>query len=143
MSVLPLVPEPCCSGDPPRTRCAGRLAARLIVAVIPLVLLFAGCGSPPTTAATKGPPSITASPNPVPAGTGKGTSKITWTTGNGKLGQVYVSGDGKPEKLFATGSDGSQDAPWIRAGVTHEFRLYAGQEHKEVLASVSVTQRKD
>jgi len=106
------------------------------------VLLFAGCRSPATTAATKGPPSITASPNPVPAGAGKGTTKITWTTGNGSVGQVYVS-DGKRENLFATASEGSKEVRWIQAGVTHEFTLYAGKEHKEVLASVSVTQSRN
>jgi hypothetical protein len=143
MKIFLQAPETCPvhSGDPPDTRCTGRLTGRLIFVVIPLlaVLLLAGCGSSVNTAATRGPPSITATPNPVPAGRDKGTSKIAWTTGNGSVGQVYVSEDGKPEKLFAAGSDGSKDAPWIRAGVTHEFRLYAGKEHKEVLASVSVT----
>ncbi|MFL5241594.1 MAG: hypothetical protein ACJ8FY_05755 [Gemmataceae bacterium] len=131
----------------PYARCVvGLLVAWRTFFVIPLVvvLFLAGCqSSTPTTSPAKGdPPSITAIPNPVPGGTGKGTTKITWRTGNGSVGQVYVSADGKPEKLFATGSEGSKEAPWIRAGVNHEFRLYAGQEHKEMLASVSVTQSK-
>ncbi|OLC99952.1 MAG: hypothetical protein AUH86_01240 [Acidobacteria bacterium 13_1_40CM_4_58_4] len=45
--------------------------------------------SPAASAAT-----ITASPNPVPAGEGVGTTTITWNTGDGTVGQVYVSVDG-------------------------------------------------
>jgi hypothetical protein len=132
MSILPLARD---------TRCCRRLCRLAAFAVIPLVLVsvLAGCGSPETTSAARtGPPTITANPNPVPAGPEKGTTNITWTTGNGSVGQVYVS-DGKREKLFATGSEGSKEAPWIQAGITHEFTLYAGKEHKEVLGSVTVT----
>jgi hypothetical protein len=107
-----------------------------------LVSVLAGCGSSETTAPRTGTPIIRANPNPVPAGPEKGTTTITWTTGNGSVGQVYVS-DGKREKLFATASEGSKEVHWIQAGITHEFTLYAGKEHKEVLASVSVTQSRN
>ena len=43
-----------------------------------------------------------------------------------------------PEQLFAQGAQGSQDAPWISAGATFEFRLYAGTEREALLASVAV-----
>src|SRR5262249_27348816 len=92
--------------------------------------------------AAKGPPSLTAAPNPVPPGTDKGKTTITWTTGDGSPGQVYVSEGGKPEILFATGSKGSKEAPWIQGGRTYDFRLYAGTEHTQVLASVTVTRNK-
>src|SRR5262249_2854226 len=40
----------------------------------------------------KGPPTITANPNPVPAGEGKfGTTTVTWDTGDGSIGEVYIS----------------------------------------------------
>jgi hypothetical protein len=52
-----------------------------------------------------------------------------------------MSRDGGPEKLFAGLSPrGSQEAAWISKGV-YEFRLYAGKDHKEVLARVKVTRR--
>jgi hypothetical protein len=81
-----------------------------------------------------------ATPNPVPAGPDKGTTTITWNTGDGSKGEVYMSKDGGPEKLFAGLSPwGSQEAAWIQQG-EYEFRLYAVDEHqKKLLASVKVT----
>jgi len=92
--------------------------------------------SPAASAAT-----ITASPNPVTAGEGAGTTTITWDTGDGTAGQVYVS-VGAPESIFAGGPPGSAAAPWIQAGKTYEFRLYAGTEHATVLAKTQVTGQK-
>jgi hypothetical protein len=88
-------------------------------------------------------PSITASPNPVPAGTEKfGTTTITWDTGDGSIGEVYVSVNGAAERLFAGNrSKGTLAAPWIGKG-EHDFRLYAGTQHKTLLASVRVTRSK-
>ena len=119
-----------------------------ITIFVPLFFFFAACGpsknpeanssaaSPATAAAT-----ITASPNPVTTGEGSGTTTITWNTPDGTTGQVYVSEDGKPETLFTAGPTGSAPAPWIRAGKTFEFRLYAGTEHNKVLAKIQVTGR--
>ena len=85
---------------------------------------------------------ITASPNPVTTGEGSGTTTITWNTGDSATGQVYVSEDGGPEKLWAEGPTGSGPVTWIQAGKTFEFRLYAGTEHAKVLAKTEVTGRK-
>lgn len=101
-----------------------------------------GDARPANSTAPKVPPSITATPNPVPAGEGKfGTTTITWDTGDGSIGQVYVSVNGAAEKRFAGGPKGSMEAPWIGKG-DHDFRLYAGKEHKTLLASVRVTRNK-
>jgi glycosyltransferase involved in cell wall biosynthesis len=43
------------------------------------------------------------------------------------------------EQLFTQGAKGSQEAPWINAGHTYEFRLYSGTERERLLASVEVT----
>ena len=121
------------------------------IAILLPLFFFAACGpskhpgaeantsaaSPAASAAT-----ITASPNPVTTGEGSGTTTITWNTGDGTTGQVYVSEDGAPETLFTAGPPGSAPAPWIRAGKTFEFRLYAGTEHAKVLAKTLVTGRK-
>jgi hypothetical protein len=86
-------------------------------------------------------PFITATPNPVPAGPNPGKTTVRWRT-NAKAdwGEVYVVIPGKPEeKLFTEGGMGSQDAAWINSGGKYEFRLYAGKDHKQILASVIVT----
>ena len=76
---------------------------------------------------TKLAPSLTASPNPVPAGKGPGLTTISWKSVDGK---VYVSKNEREERLFADSPRGSQQANWIEAGSTHEFRLY-NADHKQ------------
>jgi len=93
----------------------------------------------PIPTPTPGPATLSASPNPVPTQAGRlGSTTISWSTGRPEDGQVYVSEDGQPEKLFASGSTGSQEAPWIRSGASYEFRLYAGTGHSERLAAATV-----
>jgi hypothetical protein len=84
---------------------------------------------------TKMAPTLSASPNPVPAGEGLGQTTISWKSVDGK---IYVSTNGREELLFAGSPRGSQQANWIEAGSTHEFRLY-DSDHKELLAKVTVT----
>lgn len=110
-------------------------------------LLLTSCDRPPASDSTA-PSSSTANdaaiagvvlqadPNPVPPGDPKGRTTITWDTGSDAVGDVYVLSAGN-EKLFASGRQGSQDAPWIPAGST-EFRLYTQAEHK-LLAQLTVT----
>ena len=100
----------------------------------PTVSAEAVQASPATPSIAK----ISASPNPVPAGSGSRTTTIKWTTGDGSTGHVYASMDHNPEGLFSTGPDGSVDAPWIVEGHTYEFRLYDA-DHIKVLAKVVVT----
>jgi hypothetical protein len=118
---------------------------RTIAVLLPLFVL-AACNpskAPEANAPTASPgastATITASPNPVHTGGRNGTTTITWNTANGTAGQIYVSVDGSPEGMFAAGSQGSTPAPWIQAGKTFEFRLYAGTEHATVLAKTQVT----
>jgi hypothetical protein len=84
---------------------------------------------------TKMAPSLSASPNPVPAGEGRGLTTISWKSVDGR---VYVSTNGREEVLFGGSPRGSQPANWIQAGSTHEFRLYDA-DHKQLLAKVTVT----
>jgi hypothetical protein len=94
--------------------------------------------SPPTST-TDAPVAgafLHADPNPVPSGTPNGKTTITWATGSDAVGDVYVVGAGK-ETLFASGTEGSQDAPWIHPG-SNEFRLYK-QEDRKLLAQLTVT----
>jgi len=116
------------------------------IAILWPLFFFAACGpskNPEVNASAASPAApgatITASPNPVTTGEGSGTTTITWNTGDGTTGQVFVSEDGAVEKLFTAGPTGSAPAPWIRAGKTFEFRLYAGSEHAKMLAKTLVT----
>jgi len=82
-------------------------------------------------------PIILANPNPLPAGTG--TTTISWNTGDGSEGDVYVSTDGGEEKHFAKNAMRSMEVSWIYPGSTYEFRLYRSPDRTTVLASVKVT----
>jgi hypothetical protein len=121
---------------------------RTTAVVLPLFFL-AACNpskAPEANAPTGSPGAstaiITASPNPVPVGQGPGITTVSWNTGDGTAGQVYLSKDGGPEAIFASGTPGSAAAPWIEAGITYEFRLYAGTEHAKMLAKTQVTRQK-
>lgn len=87
--------------------------------------------------------SIKATPNPVPAGTGNGKTTITWKTTSGEMTRVFVSQDGAVETEFASGPEGSQDAPWITDGSTYEFRLYTGSgANRKLIDKVQVARSK-
>ena len=83
-------------------------------------------------------PRLFATPNPIPAGAGPGTTQIGWTTGDGSIGEIYVSIDNGPEILFARNSQGSQEANWIANGSVYVFRLYKIGRGKTPLASITV-----
>ena len=85
---------------------------------------------------------LTASPNPVPTDGGLGATTITWSTGGRPTAAVYVSTDGAAEALFAEGSEGSSEAPWIKAGPTYEFRMYSDTTRVELLAKLTLTASK-
>jgi hypothetical protein len=105
-------------------------------------ILAAGCGSkssPPSPSPSQtGEPWIKADPNPVPAASGQGTTTISWNSGDGSMAEVYLMNAKQQETLFSGGATGSQAAPWIAKGGKYEFRLYAGKEHKTILARVAV-----
>lgn len=82
---------------------------------------------------------LSASPNPAPAGAGTGTTTVTWDTGDGSFGQVYVWQTGGGETLFAQGISGNADASWIRNGWSYEFRLYKGTAKAQRLRTITVT----
>lgn len=82
---------------------------------------------------------ISASPATVNVLAGSlGTSRICWNS-NVSNSQVYVSTNGSAEQLYAQGTSGCQDAPWIQIGYNYDFNLYAGTAHSNRLAQVRVT----
>jgi hypothetical protein len=81
--------------------------------------------------------SLAASPNPVPAGTGAGSTTLQWNVSDGSTGQVYRSQNGGQETLFAEGVGSSKVIP-VATGSVSVFRLYAGTSHSTVVRSLTV-----
>src|SRR5437016_6872234 len=87
---------------------------------------------------SSGAPAITANPGHVTVAGGTGSTEISWDTGNGSTGFVFVTtSQGKPV-LFATGAKGSRVAPWIRPG-SYAFELYGDDQQRTLLAAVTVS----
>ncbi len=83
-------------------------------------------------------PAITAKPGRVTLAGRTGSTEISWDTGNGSMGFVFVTtSDGKPV-LFASGAKGSRVAPWIRPG-SYAFELYGDDQRRTLLAAVTVS----
>ena len=81
---------------------------------------------------SSGAPAITANPGHVTVAGRTGSTEISWDTGNGSMGFVFVTtSEGKPA-LFATGAKGSRVAPWIRPG-TYAFELYGDDQRRTLL----------
>lgn len=66
------------------------------------------------------------------------TPSVAWDTGDGSLGQVYVSVDGGSENLVAEGPRGSAEVPWVAPSKRYEFTLYAGLRHQTRLTGAVV-----
>src|SRR5262249_47793227 len=85
-------------------------------------------------------PVLSATPNPIPAGdldNPLGTTTITWDTGNGTPGDLYVKVDREPEKLIASAPSGSNEIRWIQFDSVYEFRLY-DEKRSKLLATLTV-----
>jgi hypothetical protein len=127
----------------------GIIAIKLIVfdfrqySLLACLLFAGGCSWKTPTPSDYVPPEepgeawIIAIPNPVPAGRGPGKTIVTWYTGDGSPGQVYVSIGGAPEQLFSTNP--SHHEATINGKSDYEFRLYAGADHTTRLGTVKVT----
>jgi hypothetical protein len=81
---------------------------------------------------------ITARPDRVMLRDGNGSTEITWDTGNGSMGFVFVTEEGGKPVLFAKNSRGSVVAPWI-GNRTYAFELYADDQRQTLLAKVNVS----
>lgn len=70
--------------------------------------------------------------------TSVGTTQICWDVNHASNGEVWLSMDGQPEKLFTRSPSGCADAGWIQVGHSYSFNLYEGTAHSNQLASVTV-----
>jgi len=87
---------------------------------------------------TKGTARITAAPERVKVSDGSANTNIAWNTGDGSLGFVFVTANGRPPVLVATGNEGSRAISWIRRG-TYVFELYGDAERRTLLSSINVS----
>lgn len=86
-------------------------------------------------------PVLSASPNPVPAGDPDqptGATVITWNTGSGVVGNLYVKANRSREVFVGSGPSGMVKIDWIQFDSTYEFRLYT-KKRSRVLAKLDVT----
>lgn len=144
MMKLPELKVKYISSDEANARLAQMSSAELLVDIDNNFLVYSGRRPTPASrelfnARTTHSARIMASPNPVMVeGLQAGATSISWSTGDGSTGQVYVSENGGAERLFAEDSESSSNATWIKAGPAYAFRLYAGTEHRHQLAEVKV-----
>ena len=87
---------------------------------------------------TKDTARITATPWRVKVSDGFASTDIAWNTGNGSMGFVFVTANGRPPVLVATGNEGSRVISWIRRG-NYVFELYGDAGRRTLLASVNVS----
>ena len=122
---------------------------RSVTAVVMCLVVFVGTlhtlgaavkqsGADTDEGKSSGAPAITANPGHVRVAGGAGSTEISWDTGNGSMGFVFVTtSEGKPV-LFASGAKGSRVAPWIRPGA-YAFELYGDDQRRTLLAAVTVS----
>jgi len=127
---------------------SGTLIARSSIALVVCFLALDGCHSSkrPTTSSTQtheitGAASLSASPNPVPAGSPDqelGKTTISWNTGDSSVGDVYVKMNRAPEVLVGRGQSGTIQINWIGFDSLYEFRLYTKRNHFKPLKKLEV-----
>src|SRR5215813_5449124 len=81
---------------------------------------------------------ITATPARVKVTAGSGTSDLAWNTGDGSIGFVFVTANGRPPVLVAAGTEGSQTISWIQTG-SYVFGLYGDAEGRNLLSTATVS----
>src|SRR5436190_18386752 len=86
----------------------------------------------------RGTPRITATPERVKVSDDSASCDITWNTGNGSKGFVFMTANRRPPVLLATGNEGSRVISWIRRG-NYVFELYGDAERRTLLATVTVS----
>jgi hypothetical protein len=118
-----------------------RYRVRMLVLVC--AIAFGSCIlAPPAESSSAEAISVLLSVAPVPTSSNPapGTPLLTWSTGNRSPGEVTVSFNGGKELLVASGSEGSQIAPWIssKQASGYVFRLYARGTERRLLARLRV-----
>jgi hypothetical protein len=120
-----------------------RIRRMTLLLSLPICVFLNACdgGRQKTVHGSGERPTLVAEPNPVPAGDPDqplGTTTLTWDTGNGSIGELYVKVDRQPEKFITHGPSGIQEVRWIQLDSWYEFRLYS-EKRSKLLATLEVT----
>ncbi len=83
-------------------------------------------------------PKLTAMPERVKVSDAPASTDIAWNTGDGSMGFVFVTANGRPPLLVAKGKEGSRVISWIRKG-NYVFELYGDAKRRTLLATVNVS----
>jgi hypothetical protein len=112
------------------------------------ICVFVFLGSPSIAENTKqesgrgigatGTAGLTATPERVKVRDVPASTEIAWNTGDGSMGFVFVTVNGRPPVLVAKGKQGSRVISWIRKG-NYVFELYGDAERRTLLATVNVS----
>ena len=76
--------------------------------------------------------------NPVLIAGHQGPTMISWNVGDGSIGKISLSKDGRPAIFFRGGRHGRVNSR-MRAGSIDELRLYKGTDRTDPIASVVVS----
>ena len=123
------------------------MARLLIISIAVSSWLISGCHrdvgeskEKPASGRGRGPV-LSADPNPIPTGDPDkpaASTQLTWDTGNGPMGELYVKIDREDERLVSRAPSGFMKIDWIQFDSLYEFRLYAKKRSK-LLAKLTVT----
>ena len=114
-----------------------------LLVALPVCLSLTACGNPRRHSAKRSTekPLLTASPNPLPPGDPDqrvASTQITWDTGDGTIGELYVKIDREDERFVGRAPSGEMKIDWIQFDSLYQFRLYSKKRSK-LLATLTVT----
>jgi hypothetical protein len=127
----------------PATGYRYRIRRVTLLLSLPICVFLNACdgGRHKAVAGSRGRPTLVAEPNPVPAGDldqPLGSTVITWNTGTGVSGNLYVKVNRSQEVFLGRGASGTLKIDWIQFDSTYEFRLYT-RKHSRLIAKLDVT----
>ena len=123
---------------------SGRSAIWIILVVgFSSCLLFSSCDTARRQPIHDGTrqPILSADPNPVPTGDPDkpvASTQVSWDTGDGGIGELYVKIDREDERLIGRAPSGTMKIEWIQFDSLYQFRLYS-KKRSRLLATLTVT----
>lgn len=114
-----------------------------LLVALPVCLFLTACGKAQRHSAKRSTeqPLLTASPNPLPSGDPDqrvASTQITWNTGDGTIGELYVKIDREEERFVDRAPSGEMKIDWIQFDSLYQFRLYS-KKRSRLLATLTVT----
>lgn len=127
----------------PATDHGYRIRRATLLLSLPMCVFLNSCdgGRQKTVQGSGEKPTLVAEPNPVPAGDldqPAGSTVITWNTGTGVIGDLYVKANRSDEIFLGRGASGTVKIDWIQFDSTYEFHLYT-RKHSRLIAKLEVT----